>query len=165
MPKSKLTGLLFNAWDDADRVYANLTIADALKRHEGGSSFAWTLRHMTEGVDNWVNVTLQGGKANATLAQEREKFGRTGDAGDWEAIRAAVAEVRNSARAYLENLTDADLDQIKVPPIGRWQEAPLRYYISRAIAHHYFHIGEVAAKRDRLGHKVGDYPGPLQDAM
>ena len=32
-------------------------------------------------------------------------------------------------------------------------------------AHHYFHIGEIATKRSRLGQRVGDYPGPLEDCV
>ena len=34
----------------------------------------------------------------------------------------------------------------------------------RTISHHYFHIGEIASKRDRLGHQVGDYPGALTES-
>jgi hypothetical protein len=52
-----------------------------------------------------------------------------------------------------------------VPPMPPRPEVNLRYLVMRAVAHHYFHIGEVAAKRDKLGHKVGDYPGSLADAM
>jgi hypothetical protein len=38
----------------------------------------------------------------------------------------------------------------------------LRYTLARIAAHHYVHIGEIAAKRDALGHQVGDYPGLLR---
>ena len=165
MPKSKLVALLYAAWDDADRVYAGLSDADALKRHEGGSTFAWTLAHITRGLDGWCNVTLQGGKPNEALEAERLRNLPVGDAHDFAAIKRGVSEVRTGVKAYLDNVTDADLERITVPPFGRWHEAKLRYHVYRAVAHTYFHIGEVAAKRDRLGHKVGDYPGPLTDAM
>lgn len=165
MPRSKLVALLYGAWDDADRAYAGLSDADALKRHEGGSTFAWTLAHITRAIDDWCNVMLQGGEPNGTLEGERLKGLPVGDAHDFTAIKRGVAEVRSKAKAYLDNVTDADLERTIVPPRGRWQETKLRYNVYRAIAHTYFHVGEVAAKRDRLGHKVGDYPGPLSDAM
>ncbi len=41
----------------------------------------------------------------------------------------------------------------------------LRYAILRMSAHHYFHIGEISTKRDRLGHSVGDYPGRLRRCL
>ncbi len=165
MSRSKLIALLYSAWDDADRVFAGLSDADALKRHEGGSTFAWTLAHITRGIDTWCNVTLQGGKPNEAMEGERLRDLPVGDAHDFAAIKRGVTEVRNRAKAYLDNVTDADLERTTLPPHGRLQEAKLRYYVYRAVAHTYFHIGEVAAKRDRLGHKVGDYPGPLSNAM
>ncbi len=165
MLKSKLVALLYAAWDDADRVYAGLSDADALKRHEGGSTFAWTLAHITRGIDGWCNVTLQGGKPNEAMEAERLRNMPVGDAHDFAAIKRGAGEVRSKAKAYLDNVTDADLERVIIPAQGQRQEAKLRYFVYRAIAHTYFHIGEVAAKRDRLGHKVGDYPGPLTDAM
>ncbi len=33
------------------------------------------------------------------------------------------------------------------------------------LTHHYFHIGEIATKRSRLGQQVGDYPGPLEECV
>ncbi len=41
----------------------------------------------------------------------------------------------------------------------------LRHALLRICAHHYFHIGEIATKRSRLGQQVGDYPGPLEDCV
>jgi hypothetical protein len=37
--------------------------------------------------------------------------------------------------------------------------------LGRFIAHAYFHIGEVASKRDMLGHEAGDYPGALRHSL
>ena len=53
-------------------------------------------------------------------------------------------------RAYLDPLTDADLEGIRFPATGPWPETSLRYILYRAITHHYFHIGKVASKRARL---------------
>ena len=167
MPKSKLVALLFNSWDDADRVFANLSEADVTKRHDGGSLFGWTLAHITAGMDGSFNVRAQGKQPHPAFAQEPYNSGskNVGDCADFGAVQKAVKDVRQSVRTYLENMADADLERTRVPPMPLRPEVNLRYLVMRAVAHSYFHIGEVAAKRDRLGHKVGDYPGPLADAM
>jgi len=162
-----LVFLLFDAWDDLDRVYKGLSAEDAVQRADG-SSFAWTLAHTTNQLD-MINVRLQGLDAHPLLGQERFRFGGTGEAEEWDDILDAVAEVRDRARPYLEGVTVDELDRVR--PYGgsishlRDRGITLRYTISRVIAHHYFHLGEVAAKRDRLGHSVGDYPGLLSNSL
>jgi hypothetical protein len=165
MPKSKLVALLYNTWEDADRVFAGLSDADALERYEGGSCFAWTLFHVTVGMDFFINAVLRGRRVHPTLASAYERFGSSGDADDWPGIQAAVKDVREETRSYLDGLTDEELQQTKVPAVRQWPESALQYIVFRQIAHHYFHIGEVATKRTRLGHDMGDYPGTLADAM
>ncbi len=156
---------MFDTWDNADRVYAGLTEVDALKKHDGGSSFAGTLLHITALMDFHINARVRSKEMHPLFARQYQQFWQTGQADDWPGILAAVKEVRASLRAYLEPLTDADLERIKFPPTYQWPEATLRYILYRGVTHNYFHIGEVAAKRDKLGHKVGEYPGPLADAM
>jgi hypothetical protein len=163
----KLAALLFDAWDDLDRVYEGLSPDDAVTRADG-SSFAWTLAHTTNTVD-WINVRIRGLDSHPLLGQDRFRFGGVGEADDWEDIRAAVEEVRASVRPFLQSATAPDLDRVHpyAGSIARLRETglTLRYAISRVIAHHYFHLGEVASKRDRLGHSVGDYPGPLEHSL
>ena len=42
MAKSKLVGLLLEAWNDMDRVLADVRPSEATLQRDGGSSFAWT---------------------------------------------------------------------------------------------------------------------------
>lgn len=163
----KLAALLFDAWHDFDRVYEDLTPGDAVSRADG-SSFAWTLAHTTNTLD-WISVRVRGLEPHPLLGQDRFRFGGAGEAADWDEIRAAVSEVRAALRPYLESVTTADLDRIhayegSIAPL-RETGLTLRYAISRVIAHHFFHLGEVATKRGRLGHSVGDYPGPLEHSL
>ncbi len=160
--------LLFDAWEDLDRVYNGLLAEDAVQRADG-SSFAWTLAHSTNQLDTWVNARFQGLDPHPLLGQERFRFGGTGEAEEWDEILDAVADVRRRAKPYLERVTAADLDRV-LPYDGsithlRDPGITLRYAISRTIAHHYFHLGEVATKRDRLGHSVGDYPGTFSHLL
>jgi hypothetical protein len=82
------------------------------------------------------------------------------DPDDLDAIRRAIVEVRETARAYLEPLSDADLDRAIE---FRGRSNTLRYALIRMAAHHYFHIGDIASIRSRDGNSVGDYPGALEE--
>lgn len=169
MAKSKLVGLTFEAWNDVDRVVDGLTPDDAVKQWDEGSSFAWTLAHVTNQVDIWINVRFQKRTPHPLLGQQRFRFGGSGAAEEWDAIQEAVQEVREAARTYLDGMVDEELTVV-VPFDGaftilRETGLSLQYALSRVSAHHYFHIGEIAAKRDRLGHQVGDYPGILEECI
>ena len=169
MAKSKLVGLLFESWTDMDRVVKGLTPEDAIEPFDGGSSFAWTSAHVASVVDALVNVRFQGRQRHPLIGQQRFRGGGTGRADDWESIQAGVRDVREAARAYLQDLGDSDLEK-SIPYDGSIEHLRktgliLRYAIMRTISHHYFHIGEIATKRDRLGHDVGDYPGALTECQ
>jgi len=166
MSRSKLAGLLFDAWEDLDRVLAGLNAHDAVAAPPGESSFAWTLGHLANQLDAWTNARFQKLAPHPLISQQRFRFGGTGVAEDWDSIRAGAQDVRQAARAYLIDLTDGDLDLV-IPYDGsfahlRESGLNLRYALFRTITHHYFHIGEIATKRTRLGHNVGDYPGKLE---
>lgn len=168
MTAPNLPDLLLDAFDDLDRVLKNLSPEDVV-RHVDGSSFAWTHAHLANQVDTWTNVRIQGLDPHPLISQQRFRFGGPGEADDWDNIQTGVAEVRVAATAYLDGVTDADLNRVH-PYEGSFEALKdtgitLRYALSRTIAHHYFHIGEIASKRDRLGHSVGDYPGLLSHSI
>ncbi len=167
--RSKLVALLIDAWADLDRVVEGLTGVVALESPEGESSFAWTIAHSANVVDAMVNVRFHKATPHTYISKEEFRFGGTGAADDWDAVREGVREVHEAALGYLSGLDDADLDVV-IPYDGSLRHLrdtgiSLRYALSRVIAHHYFHIGEIASKRDRLGHSVGDYPGKLEASL
>ena len=170
MPQSKLVALLYEGFDELDRVTSGLSPEQAADASDGGSSFAWTYAHTTNQVDAWVNVRFAGQQPHALIGQTRFRVGGVGAAPeDWVTIQAAVKEVRESARRLLDSKSDEELEQ-KIPYDGSFEPLRatginLRYAIMRAIAHHYFHIGEIATKRTLMGHEVGDYPGLLEPAL
>lgn len=169
MPRSKLVGLLFEAWEDMDRVLADLDPDEAVRPLDGGSSMAWTAAHLANQVDAWINVRFQQRAPHELIGEARFRMGGTGAADDWQAIQTAVHEVRDAARGYLEGLNESDLD-LAVPYDGslshlRESGLNLRYALLRVCAHHYFHIGEIATKRNALGQQVGEYPGLLEDCI
>jgi hypothetical protein len=166
MPRSSLVAFLFEAWNDLDRVFAGLSADEAVQSADGSSSFAWTAAHVANAVDAWLNVRFQGTPPCELIVEQRFRVGGTGVADDWPAVIRAVAQVRDAARAYLDPLSDGDLDLV-IPYDGTVEflhesGLKLRYAVLKAISHHYFHTGEIAAKRVALGHDIGDYPGRLE---
>jgi hypothetical protein len=159
-----LAALLFDAWDDLDRATDGLSAAEATAV-DNGSSFAWTVGHLANQLDAWTNVRFAGHEPHPVISDARFRVGGSGAADDWDGVRNAALEVRDHARKYLQGVTAADLDR-RIPYNGSFTQfhetgITLRYALHRTIAHHYFHIGEIASKRDRLGHSAGDYPGRL----
>jgi len=152
-----------------DRAVCGLTAGEVEARPGAGSSFAWTVAHATNQLDAWLNVRFAGHEPHPLIGRNELRIGGSGSALDWQGIRAAVAEARAKARRYLESRSDADLDFV-LPYDGsmlvlRETGISLQHALLRITAHHYFHIGEIATKRDLLGDQAGDYPGLLTDAI
>ena len=166
---SRLVHMLFDTWDDLDRVIDGLDAEQATGGQPGSSTFAWTVGHLAAYLDFWINVRFAGREPHTLIGEERFRFGGTGMAEDWGAIVAGAGEVRAAAREFLSGLEEDDLDR-SIPYQGifaglRGKDVALRYYVMRTTAHHYFHIGEIASKRDQMGHEAGDYPGPMSRSL
>ena len=160
--RSKLVGFLLQSWADLDLSVAGLSPEEMESRIDGGSSFGWTVGHVTNMVDSFFNGRFQKLPPHPVIGQQHFRNGGDGSSEPWPVIEAAVREVRETARAYLESKGDADLDLV-VPYDGslailRQHGLSVRYAILRASAHHYLHLGEIAAKRDRWGDRVADDP-------
>ena len=168
MAGDKQVGLLYEAWADLDRVVEGIDTQTATRQLEGGTSIAWAIAHVTTQVDSWVNVRFAGLPPHPVISDARFRLNGGGvPEKDWEPILRSIDEVRESARRYLD--ASPTMDTL-VPYTGsldylRESGITLRYAILKMSAHHYFHIGEISAKRDRLGHSVGDYPGRLSQCL
>lgn len=168
MATDKQTGLLYEAWADLDRVIDGLDSFTATRSLEDSSSIAWAIAHVTAHLDNWINVRFAGLLPNSVIGEPRFRLnGKEVRQEEWPLILNVIGEVRGSARTYLDTLPDMDT---LIPYTGsiehlRESGTTLRYAVLRMSAHHYFHIGEISAKRDRLGHSVGDYPGTLLSCL
>ena len=173
MAKSKLVGLLFETWNDLERVVDGLDPDEAVRQFDGGSSYAWTYAHVGQSTDTWINERFRKGEPHPYLNGERFRFGGTGAAEDWQAIRGGVGEIRESIRSYLEGMDDGELDRVALKSgsfggnLARLGDVDisLRSIIMRLCVHHYYHIGEIATKRDMRGQRVGDYPGLLEQSV
>ena len=164
---SILVGAIFDMWLDVDRAFADLSEADALARHGGGSAFAWTLAHIAGFEDGNINVRMRKRDRHPVLSDQYERIAREspGSADAWNDIQRALQEVRSEVRGYLEPFSEEELNAVMAPPTRNGPEQPLRLLLMRDIAHTYYHVGEVAAKRDQLGQRTGDYPSQWEHAV
>src|SRR5215207_3236985 len=153
MPASPVVGLVFDAWEDLDRVLDGLSVVDAVRQVDGGSSFAWTLGHLANQLDTWINVRVQQHTPHPLFASERWRMGGSGAADEWNAVRSASDQVRVVARVFLDTLDDvalaAESPYAGTLPALQGRNVSLRYTLQRIATHTYFHIGEIASVRSR----------------
>ena len=158
---NKLILLMYESWADLDRAVTGLTPEEATTRHAGGSAIAWTLGHVTNMVDSWLNMRFQRLPPHPVISHAMFRTGGSGEAKDWPTILTAVKEVREAARQFLDSAQEPDLDRV-IPYDGsinflRTTGLPLRYALMRIAAHHYTHVGEIVTIRSRLGHVIEDF--------
>lgn len=152
---TRLVELLYQSWSDLDRALEGLTDSEATTRVHGGSAIAWTVGHVSQMADSWINGRFQRLPASPVLSRSEFRTGASGDWSDWPAIRSAVDEIRANARRFLSSITEQDLDQV-VPYDGsitdlRASGLRLGYAIMRIAAHHWIHSGEIVTVRSRMG--------------
>lgn len=156
--------LLLTAWHDIDRALADVSPDDMVRRLQGGRSFAWTLAHVSHGVDSWINGRFLRLPPHELYRGGRFLFGGDGVAGDVQAIRAGVAEIRATARPFLLDPA-SDFDRIE-PYDGsfapfREHGIQLRQAVIQNAVHHIFHLGEIVAKRGLMGYETDSFPAPF----
>ena len=152
----------YESWKNLDESVVGLTREEATTRHDGGSSIAWTIGHVTNMVDSWVNVNFQGLTPHPFIGSHRFRTGGTGECDDWEEVLAATDEVRRRARRYLDSGPPMDQVTPYNGSIEFLRETGLRlsYALLRSAAHHFIHAGEIVTIRSRLGHDTDRLSGP-----
>lgn len=158
----KLILFMYESWAQIDLAADGLTPAEANDRHEGASRIAWTLGHVTNMVDSWLNMRFQGLPPHPLIGDTKFRAGAGGEAPDWRLVLQGVGEVRQAARRLLDAEPPPDLDRRIVYsgsiPALRSGGLTLRYALMRISAHHFMHAGEIETIRARLGHKVRESP-------
>ena len=110
--QNKLVALMYESWADLDRAMSGLTPEEATGRHDGGSSVAWTLGHVTHMVDSWICVRFQGRTPDPVIGRPIYRTGESGEEKDWPMVLTAVEEVRAAARRFLDPMQATDLDRV-----------------------------------------------------
>ena len=150
---------LGNTLDDA---LEGLTPEEAMTRSHGGSAIAWTVGHLANMLDSWINARFQAFPRHPVVSNAQFRVGGTGEWADWEEVLAATHEVRGRARPYLDSALDVNATIPYDGSIELLQETGLRlsYALLRIAAHHLLHTGEIVALRSRLGHNTDELSGP-----
>ncbi|MBI4300336.1 MAG: DinB family protein [Chloroflexi bacterium] len=159
---NKLVLLMYESWSQVDRALDGLALEEATTHRHGGSGIAWTLGHVTQMVDSFINVRFQRLQPHPFISNPNFRAGGNGDEKDWQKVLASVEEVRESARRFLNSDQGMDLDR-RVPydgsigflrPVG----LSLGYAVMRLAAHHFMHAGEILTIRSLLGHTLHEAP-------
>jgi hypothetical protein len=158
MPRA--VGLLYESLNDLDLALAGLSDGQVIERRNGGSSFAWTAAHVTQMFESWILRQFMGRPRHPLFADPNLGAGGSGATADWPTIRAAIREVRTTARLFLDGLTAADLART-VPYTGsvailQRRDLNLEYALMRIAAHHFVHASEIATIRSTLGTPIED---------
>ena len=157
----RLVALMYESWRNLDTVIDGLSDDEMTAQPFGGSSIAWSVGHVTNMTDSWLNVRFQGLAPNPVVSHPNFRTGGTGRCGDWPELRDAVAEVRPSGRRFLDGGPDLGFT---IPYDGsiaflRSTGLTLWYAVARIAAHHLMHMGEIEALRTRMGRPVVDNGG------
>ncbi|TAK24075.1 MAG: DinB family protein [Chloroflexota bacterium] len=151
-----LAPLLYQAWSDLDRAIVGLSDAQMIERPDGPSAFAWTVAHVSQQVDSWLNARFQHMAPGPILSHRAYYSGGIGDAAHhWPAIRRAVDDVRSRATHFLESPISPDLDA-RVAYTGgiaylRMTGLSLCHALMHIAAHHFLHVGEIITLRTMRG--------------
>lgn len=110
--QTKLVGFLRQSWNDLDLAVAGLSAEEMETRLDGGSSFGWTVGHVTNMVDSFFNARFQKLPPHPLISQQQFRNGASGSVESWPAIERAVHEIRAATWAYLQGKTEQDLDLV-----------------------------------------------------
>jgi len=164
-----LAALLIDALDDFKRSLDGLDCNEAERRLPGFSSISWTVAHVARTLDFWIISGMPGWTQNNYLASSEFGFGGMGEGVEWDVVCRVLSEVLDKTRTFLQTVSEADLakESLYQGNIQGLRGKTIRedYWLARAIAHTYYHIGEITTVRAAMGHKVAGFPGLLRMSL
>lgn len=138
-------------FDTADHATAEQLLAP---QSAGRGSIRDTLVHMVNGQRNWLSWWDGSGERDASLRVPLDPAAFP----DVAAIRALWGTVHTASRAFLDGLTDAELQREYVRPLGKVEalRLPLWQMMLHIANHNLQHRSEVAAMLTAAGHSPGE---------
>ena len=134
--------------------HENLSEEDANIRLGHGNSIGWMVGHMAN-FDQWAWLD-QAQEKSVTDAVKVCAGGQPACTPSLKEMRAAWHEIDAEVRPFLESLTEADMGKIlhirreNKPPYA-WE--PYAVVIQRQTWHYWYHLGEMQAFRQAMGHE------------
>lgn len=164
-----LIALVLDALNDLERALENLNSTEAEKRLVGFSSISWTTAHVARTIDFWILSSMPNWVRNNYLSNTEFGFGGSGEGVSWDTVYRALSEVLQKTRIYLksvdkDSLAQASIYQGNIPGL-KGESVKQEYWLARAVAHIYYHIGEITTVRASMGHEITGFPGTLTMSM
>ena len=144
------------------RGHEKIPADDALKRLGQANSIGWMVGHLAE-FDQKVWVERVIGEP-VTKATKKFGFRRAASTPDLAEVMAAWHAIQEKADGVLDGLTDADLAES--PMLwGKPSGEPVAMWLLRMTWHYWYHLGEMQAVRQVLGHEnLPDFVGNIPQA-
>jgi len=145
------------------RGLGDVSDADGRRRLGPMNCIAWVVAHLANQERRYWVVWAQGKDLHPEL-HELAGYGKPASTPAISEMWAAWQAVTAAADAYLDTLTDADLDRRLMRDDGKPAADTIGGLLLRNIYHYWFHLGEGHAIRQSLGHAglpefVGDMAG------
>jgi len=158
-PHPLVTQLWFTRREWA-RALSGVMPEEALRRFEPLNSIGWIVGHLAW-HEQFYWLKLAQGKTPHPELNDLVATGRPATTPPLDAMQAAWKNVTTTADRFLVTLTPADL-----PAHIIYKDRPLREntgtMLQRLIYHYWFHIGEIMAIRQLLGHReLPEFVGAL----
>ena len=164
-----LAALVLDALDDLERSLDGLTPTEAEGRLPAFSSVSYTVGHIAQHIDSWVNDSLAGKGRDSYLSSAQFARGSAGEPVQWENVNTSFEKVLKRARSYLAIVDEKDLERQSVYSGSmvalRGRPVTGNYRLARLVAHIYYHVGEITSLRGTMGHKVEDFPSPMPQSL
>lgn len=144
------------------RGLGRVTEADAAQHCGQMNSIGWIVGHLTWQEQRYLLHRPQGIMLLPEI-QERFAYGRPMSTPSLAEVLKAWRKVTTATDAFLDSLTTKDLLK-DLPLNGRLAGQSLGSAIRRLTYHYWFHIGEIQAIRQILGHKrLPVYVGKIEE--
>ncbi len=156
-----LTNQLRFARSELDRCLAGVSADDAVRRLQPMNAIGWIVGHLADQENRYWNLLGQG-KTLAPGLRAVVGHGRPASTPPLGEMLSTWRLVTQTADLYLDTLTSDGLESHFV-----WRDRPLDETIGtmllRNIYHYWYHIGEVSAIRQLLGHQnVPEFVGDMR---
>lgn len=157
----RLVRLLWDAWDELDRVAAALPAPGRGRPIGRLNAGGWIVAHVAAQQDAYWCAGAQGLEADAWLADRAVGFGSEPSEPPFGEALAAFGRVRARATPWLRSLREADLDRRAILPAGAEAERSAGDLLARSAAHVFAHAGELSAIASLVGAPDLGVPGRL----
>ena len=145
-----------------ERCFEDVSEEDAVKRLLPMNCISWMVGHLATHENAYWNFVAQGIIVRPGL-RDLTGSGKPASTPPLADMKAAWKEVTTRADEFLDTLTPADLEQY-LHYKGKPMDENTGTLLQRVIYHYWFHIGEMHAVRQQLGHQnLPDFVGEMEN--